>query len=131
MKPSEISLFSEKEQTLLVSTESKRLELLDEDELSELLTRVRRARNKYADLHRRQGAESVKASGRRSSASTSNQRTARKAEVLEDAVSRVARHLSRAARSNANALKQERLDAARGGTSTPAAVGRGTAAKKP
>lgn len=112
MKASEISLFSAKEQELLVSSEPKRLVDLDEDALSDLLARVRRARNKYVDLHRRQSAATIKATGKRSAAGQSNQRTARKAEILEDAVSRVARHLSRAARANATALKDERLAAA-------------------
>lgn len=132
MKSSEISLFTAKEQTLLVDTESKRLADLDEDALADLLTRVRRVRNKYSDLHRRQGASAVKAAGKRAVTSTANERTTRKAEILEDAVSRVARHLSRAARANADDLKRERLEAS--GTSVsgarPAAK-RSAAKKKP
>lgn len=129
MKPSEISLFTSKEQTLLVGTESVRLEDLSEDELGDLLNRVRRARNKYSDLHRRQGAEAVKSSRRRSVSASSNERTTRKAEVLEDAVSRVARYLSRAARANANELKRERLEAARTSSTKPSATSRGTASE--
>ncbi|MGI9621762.1 MAG: hypothetical protein ACR2PK_02915, partial [Acidimicrobiales bacterium] len=89
MRPSEISLFTPSEQTLLVETESKRLDKLNEDELVKLLGRVRRARNKYSDLHRRQGASTVRSSGKRYAATTSNTRTLRKAEIMEDAVSRV------------------------------------------
>ena len=127
MKPSEISLFTSKEQTLLVSTETKRLEELSEDDLADLLTRVRRARNKYTDLDRRQSAAAIKGASQRSVSSSSNQRTARKAEVLADAVSRVSRALSRAARQNANELKQARLEAARSERAKPKAT---TAAKK-
>ena len=125
MTPSELRLFTTKEQTLLVSTESKRLADLDEDELQDLLTRVRRLRNKCSDQHRRQSRQSVESAGERYAATSSNERSARKAEVAEDAVSRVAHHLSRAARANANELKAERIaaargDAASGGADTPA-----------
>ena len=135
MKPSDISLFTPKEQTLLVDTESKRLAELDEDALADLLTRVRRTRNKYSDLHRRQGAGAVKKAGARSVTSTSNQRTTQKAEILEDAVSRVARHLSRAARANATELKRERLEssgsaASQQGAAKPRAAAKKTAAPK-
>lgn len=109
MKPSEMSLFTTAEQALLVETESARLDRLNEDELMALLSRVRRARNKYSDLHRRQGASAVRASGKRYAAKTSNERTLRKAEIFDDAVSRVARYVSRAARANANDVKEARL----------------------
>lgn len=131
MKASEISLFSAKEQELLVSSEPKRLIELDEDELSNLLVRVRRARGKYVDLHRRQSTATIKAAGKRSAAGQSNERTARKAEIFEDAVSRVARHLSRAARANATALKEERLAAAgAASSSTPAGAKRAPAKRR-
>ena len=119
MKPSEISLFTPAEQTLLVDTEPARLEALNEDDLVVLLSRVRRARNKYSDLHRRQGATAVRDAGKRYAATKSNERTLRKAEIFEDAVSRVARYLSRTARANANAVKAQRLtDAVSGGGTT-------------
>ena len=130
MKPSEISLFTAKEQTLLVSTESKRLEDLDEDSLAELLGRVRRSRKKYSDLERPQSGEAIKAAGRRSVSKSSAERTLRKAEIFEDAVARVARHLSRAAHANANELKRERLDAAKRDNARPPAK-RPLAVKKP
>ncbi len=112
MKPSEISLFTRKEQTLLFDTETKRLDDLDEDGLAELLNRVRRARKKYSDLDRRQSVAAMKAAGRRAVTASSNERTRRKAEVMEDAVSRVSRQLSRRARANANELKRRRIAAA-------------------
>ena len=56
MSPTELSLFSEKEQTILVATESPRIAKMSEDELGDLLMLVRRARNKYSTLHRRQAA---------------------------------------------------------------------------
>ena len=125
MTPSEIRLFTPKEQTLLVSTEPRRLAGLSEDELADLLGLTRRLRNKYSDLYRKQSGASIKAAGKRSAAQTSNVRTLRKSEVAEDALARVAHHLSRAARRRANDLKAERLAAAHkaapmGGAATPA-----------
>ncbi|HYN33285.1 MAG TPA: hypothetical protein VES40_11720 [Ilumatobacteraceae bacterium] len=121
MNPTELhTLFSAKEQTLLVATESARLGGLSEDELDELLTLVRRARNKYTKLYRRQSAELVVASSSRRGTSTSNQRTKRKAEIFEDALARVARSLAAAASATAKELKRERLDAARAAKGTPA-----------
>jgi hypothetical protein len=114
------TLFSEKEQTLLVATERARLIGLAEDDLDELLTLVRRARNKYTKLYRRQSADLVRAKSSRAGTSTSNQRTKRKAEIFEDALSRVASALAAAARATAKILKQERLAAARAAKGTPA-----------
>jgi hypothetical protein len=120
VNPTELhSLFSAKEQTLLVATEPARLADLSEDDLDELLTLVRRARNKYTKLYRRQSADLVAASSSRRGTSTSNQRTKRKAEIFEDALARVARALSVAARATANELKLERLAAARAATGSP------------
>ena len=132
MKPSEISLFTQKEQSLLFDTENKRLEDLDEDALASLLTRVRRARKKYTDLDRRQSVDAMQAAGRRAATASSNERTRRKAEVMEDAVARVSRYLSRAARANANKLKRERIEAAkRRSTARPATNKRQSVPKTP
>lgn len=120
VNPTELhTLFSAKEQTLLVATESARLADLSEDDLDELLTLVRRARNKYTKLYRRQSADLVAASSSRRGTSTSNQRTKRKAEIFEDALARVARSLAAAASATAKQLKRERLDAARAAKGTP------------
>jgi len=114
VNPSDISLFTAKEQTLLVSTEPARLAELSEDELADLVTVVRRARNKYRDLDVRQSRQAIQQAGRRSVSATSNSRTLRKAEIFEDALSRVSRYLSKAARVRANELKDARIAAARG-----------------
>jgi hypothetical protein len=119
VNPTELHLFSAAEQTLLVHTERDRLAALDEDELDELLTRVRRARTKYTKLYRRQSADLVAAKSSRSGTSTSNQRTKRKAEILEDALARVATALGAAARATAKQLKQERLDSAKAAKGSP------------
>jgi hypothetical protein len=88
-----------------------------------LLTRVRRARNKYTKLYRRQSADLVAAKSSRAGTSTSNQRTKRKAEIFEDALARTASALAAAARATSNALKQERLAAASDARGTPTGVG--------
>jgi hypothetical protein len=121
VNPTELhTLFSAKEQTLLVATEPARLAGLSEDDLDDLLTLVRRARNKYTKLYRRQSSDLVTASSSRRGTATSNQRTKRKAEIFEDALARVARSLATAASGTAKELKQERLDAARAAKGTPA-----------
>lgn len=122
MKPTELSLFSDKEQTILVATEPARLATMTEDELDDLLGLVRRARNKYTGLYRRQGKASVGAAGKRSATGSSNQRTLRKAEIFEDALSRVARSLSAAARTTRDELKRERIEAARAAKATTPAT---------
>jgi septal ring factor EnvC (AmiA/AmiB activator) len=119
MNPTELHLFSDKEQTLLVATEPARLSELSEDELDALLTLVRRARNKYTKLYRRQSSTLVSKHSSRSGTSTSNQRTKRKAEIMEDALARVAAALAKAARATAKALKAERLEAARSAAGSP------------
>jgi hypothetical protein len=115
VKPSEIGLFSPKEQALLVSTERARLAELSEDELGDLLALVRRGRNKYSKLHRRQASASVDAAGKRYAATTSNVRTLRKAEIFEESLARVSQALGRAAKASADELKRERLALAAGG----------------
>ncbi|MGE0306171.1 MAG: hypothetical protein AB7Q27_10455 [Acidimicrobiia bacterium] len=123
MNPTELhALFSDKEQTLLVATERARLTGLTEDDLDELLTAVRRARNKYTKLYRRQSSDLVAANSSRAGTSTSNQRTKRKAEIFEDALARVASALAAAARATSNTLKQERLAAASAAKGTPASA---------
>jgi hypothetical protein len=129
MNPTELHLFSSAEQTLLVHTERARLAELSEDELDELFTRVRRARTKYTKLYRRQSADLVKAKSSRSGTSTSNQRTKRKAEILEDALARVATALGAAARTTAKELKAERLAAAKAAKGSPAKQGAASAKK--
>lgn len=114
MKASELSLFSSGEQTVLVATEPARLAKLTEDEIADLLVIVRRARTKYSTLHRRQSAATIAAAGKRSAASSSNTRTLRKAEIFEDALARVSRALAVSARASRDALKAQRLAAARG-----------------
>jgi hypothetical protein len=119
MNPTELDLFSATEQTLLVQTDRARLAALSEDELDDLFTRVRRARTKYTKLYRRQSADLVAAKSSRAGTATSNQRTKRKAEILEDALARVATALGAAARATAKELKAERLASAQAAKGSP------------
>ena len=66
---------------LIRETETARLAELDEDELLGLHARVRRARNKYVGLYRRQGAARVVAKGSRGTARPANRTNAERAEV--------------------------------------------------
>ena len=130
MNKSDLALFSAKEQKLLLETEAAKLEKLSEDQLVDLLGRVRRARNKYSDLHRRQGAKTVKQTGSRAATSKANQRTQKQGELFEDAVSRVARYVSREARAHANQIKAERIAASKKARKKKAPANRKPKSKK-
>jgi hypothetical protein len=107
------ALLTDAEVDLVLETEGDRLAAHDEDELIALHDRVRRARNKYSKLHRRQAAEQVADDRARGAAATKNQRTLAKAEVFEDALARVSRRLAAVARQQAKDHKAERLELAR------------------
>jgi hypothetical protein len=121
------SMLNETEQALLRAVEPRELKRLDEDELTELHDRVRRARNKYSKLYRRRASERVTSDRSRSRASAANAKAARKAEGFEDALAKVSERLAQVAAAAAEALKAERLAAARRTPVTPAAT---PAAKK-
>jgi hypothetical protein len=106
------AMLTETEKRLLLDTEPSALRDLDEDDLVTLHDRVRRARNKYSKLYRRRARERVAEDATRGRAHAVNVRTARKAEVFEDALARVSRQLARAAAAAASELKAERLQAA-------------------
>lgn len=104
---------------LIESTKPTNLSGLDEDELGDLHDRVRRASRKYRKLHRRQASAQVRADRGRGKAAAKNQRSAVKAEVFEDALARVSRSLSKAAKDSAAELKAERLALAQAGSAGP------------
>jgi hypothetical protein len=104
---------------LIEETKPASLAALDEDALGDLHNRVRRASSKYRKLHRRQASAQVLADGGRGKAAAKNPRSAVKAEVFEDALARVSRSLSKAAKASAAELKAERLAAARAGSAGP------------
>ena len=97
---------------LLREAETKRMARLDEDELIDLHKRIRRARNKYAGIYRRQGSAKVSKKGERGLAKEKNSRNAGRAEVFEDALARVSARLAEVAAQSAETLKADRLKAA-------------------
>ena len=100
------------EKDLLREAEPKRMAELSEDELIDLHKRIRRARNKYAGIYRRQGSAKVRKKGGRGLAKEKNSRNAGRSEVFEDALARVSAQLAEVAAASAAQLKAERLAAA-------------------
>jgi hypothetical protein len=109
-----LAMLNEAEQELVRETEPDRLAELDEDDLLDLHTRVRRARTKYTKLYRRRAGDRVAADASRGRASAANARTRQKAEIFEDVLATVSRRLAVVAKQSAADLKAERLAAARG-----------------
>jgi hypothetical protein len=112
---------TEKERSLLAETRRDRLASLGEDELLDLLARVRRARGKFVQQHRREVATHIESTASRGAASAPPRRSASKAEVFEEALARVSSAVAAAARRAAADLKAERLGtAAKPGRPAPA-----------
>lgn len=131
MKKSEMALFNKEELKLLTQTQAKTLESLDEQDLAKLHTRVRRARDKYSTLYRRQAARAVKRAKARGKASANNAGTSAKSEIFEDALVLVTDRMSFLAHESAAELKDQRLaDAQRGKGTKPPADGVPAAPKK-
>lgn len=114
---------TEAELALVRETEPARLAELDEDALVELHTRIRRARNKYVKVYRRQAASRVGETGGRGKSYARNSRGRAKAELFEGALAGVSERLAAAARASAEALKAERLAEARKGRNTAPPTG--------
>lgn len=96
-------------------TEPKALAELGEDEVLDLHARIRRARNKYTGQYRRGASTKVAAAGARGVAKPASTAARARAEVFEEALSRVSRRLAALSRQASADLKAERLAAARGG----------------
>lgn len=137
MDPSLRAMLNESEKELLLQCEPAALAALDEDELIELHTRVRRARTKYSKLYRRNARAQVQRAGKRAGASAGSTRTRMKAEGFEAALATVSAALAKEAKRSAAALKAERLEAARSTpgrnaparSNTPKAAGTATASQ--
>jgi hypothetical protein len=113
------AMLNESEKALLRQADGSSLAGLDEDQLIDLHTRVRRARTKYATLYRRRASSQVTKDADRAKAHAQHARTAVKAEAFEDALARVSLALGRSARARAAELRAERLDAARRQPASP------------
>jgi len=94
-------------------TERETMAALDEDAVSELHDRIRRARNKYTGQYRRVASARVAETGGRGKARPANARNAARAEVFEEALNRVSRRLAVLSRQSAADLRAERLAAAK------------------
>lgn len=81
------------ENALVDQTAPEALARMDEQQLKDLQSRLRKAREKNFDLLRRQGAARVEAEGGRGAAEPANQRREDKVDVLGDALARVEEHL--------------------------------------
>jgi len=130
MKKAIYNTLTESEKLLVAETSREALAEVDEDQLLELLTRVRRARTKYVKLYRRRASAQVSESGGRGLAHPINQRNRDKAEVFEIALARVSKQVDVVARRAAAQLKSERLAAARAAKSPPATSSGGNPAAR-
>jgi hypothetical protein len=111
---------TEAERLLVADTERDAIADLDEDELLELHTRIRRARSKYVKNYRRGASARVQQAGGRGKGYAQNSRDRDRAEVFELALARVSRQVAVRANQAAAELKAERLDEARRGSPGPA-----------
>lgn len=114
MAKATVMSLTDKERALVAETQPARLRELDEDALVELHTRVRRARDKFVKLHRRETGAQVIEAGARGLVNAGPRRSASKAEIFEEALARASSSLAKAARESAAALRAERLGAAQG-----------------
>ncbi len=128
------------EQRLIAETSAPALAALDEDELLDLHSRIRRARAKYVTKYRRGASGAVVKRGGRGFSYPKNQRDRDKAELFETALARVSREVGAHATRAATELKTSRLAAARprgsgptssasGGSAAPSASRKRTATK--
>jgi hypothetical protein len=131
---------SEDDTVLVMQTERARLADLDEDALVELHTRVRRARNKYVKLYRRQASARVAEKGGRGKARPANRRSATALRDERIAAAQSVRSGSKApkagpphragSRGRATADRRVSTPAAKKRVSTSAAAGARRQAKK-
>jgi hypothetical protein len=130
MTPKLLDSLNETDRVLVGGTDTKALAGLDEDALLDLQARVRRTRNKHVGVYRRAGAAKVAAKGARGAARRGNEQNLARAEVFEDALARVSRAVSAAARASAAELKAERLSQVRKEIPVPAKKAATKAVKK-
>lgn len=113
-----LGILKDDERDLIREVEAERMELLDEDELLALHKRVRRARKKHTKNYRRSAAAGVADEGARGTARPRHGKAAQRAEIFEEALSRVSNRLAVVAQETYEALKTERLERAQAGKST-------------
>jgi hypothetical protein len=84
---------TQQESSLIGQSHPDALERMDENQLKDLQSRLRTAREKNFSLLRRQGAARVKAEGSRGAAQPANERRGEKVEVFDEALARVSQRL--------------------------------------
>jgi hypothetical protein len=109
-----LAILSDAERLLVAETDREALAALDEDGVITLHTRVRRARSKYVSQYRRAAARRVPLAGGRGHARPMGTRARQKAEVFEEALSRVSARLADLASEAAEDLRSARLALAQG-----------------
>ncbi|WP_328356999.1 hypothetical protein OG976_01625 [Mycobacterium sp. NBC_00419] len=77
------------ENTLIGKSHPEALARLDEKALKDLLSQLRRARDKNFSLLRREGAARVEAESARGAAQPANEKRSEKVEVFDEALARV------------------------------------------
>jgi hypothetical protein len=107
------AILNKTENLLVDETSREALAALNEEEAIELETRIRRARNKYVSIYRRDAAARVEEHGGRGRARLENVQNAQKAEAFERALSQVSRRVAVLARQSAAELRADRLELAR------------------
>ncbi|MEZ5117496.1 MAG: hypothetical protein R2737_14645 [Candidatus Nanopelagicales bacterium] len=117
-----INALGDKDRLLVAETEPAALKQLDEDELVDLHLRVRRVRDKYVSVYRREASARVPQYGARGASRPKNRRNADRVEVFEDALARVSTRLAAVARRSASELRAERIAAARADREASAAA---------
>jgi hypothetical protein len=113
MNKSLTAVLNDADRVLIFETERDELASLDEDQVVQLHTRVRRARDKHVGQYRRSARARVPAKGARGQARPANARAALKAEAFEEALARVSRRLAVLSAASAKSLRAQRIDAAR------------------
>ena len=111
-------ILKDDELDLIREVEAERMESLDEDELLALHKRVRRARKKHTKNYRRLAAAGVAEEGARGAARPRHGKAAQRAEIFEEALSRVSNRLAAVAQETYENLKAERLERAGAGKSS-------------
>jgi len=92
------------EQTTVAALDSK-----DLDAVGAIYDRVRKGRDKYRGLHRRQASSQVRRDHARGTGANKNMGSASKYEIFEEALGRVSKREAELAKQNAGDLKKARL----------------------
>jgi hypothetical protein len=87
---------TQQENLLIGESHPEALDRMDENQLKDLQSRLRTAREKNFGLLRRQGAARVAAEGARGAAQPANERRGEKVEVFDEALARVTHRLDSA-----------------------------------